>query len=389
MKGIVTEEGSLGFAQRLIARSLGIPCVIGAAGLMEKAADGMPVVLNADTGEIGFAPTEAQAHAYKAYVLQPGPGSKASSWRCTGRKATTLDGHTMGIYANIASAAEAELAVQNGCDGVGLFRTEFLYMEGPEPPSYEKQLNTYCGIARKLAGRPFVIRTLDAGGDKNIPYLGIGSEANPFLGFRAIRYCLQNRELFMTQISAILAVAKHPGVEMMLPMISTLAELRQAKSLVEEAKQEYQQRCGVRAPELKVGMMVETPSAAFEAERFAQEADFFSIGTNDLTQYLFAADRGNTRVSYLNSCYHPALLRLIRHVCGCGKTGIAVDICGPRRRSAAARAPLCCDGYRQPERERAVDPEDAQACSGWSTRPRCPCWTKRSRWTTPRLWRRC
>jgi phosphoenolpyruvate-protein phosphotransferase (PTS system enzyme I) len=328
VQGIATEDGSSGSHSVIIARSLGIPCIVGAAGLMGRAAGGIPAFMNADIGEIELYPTSIQAKSYETYVKRKSDEHDMLS-EYVNRKATTKDGHTIGIYANISSSCEADLAMRNGCDGVGLFRTEFLYMEGSAPPSYENQLIVYSGIAKKLGGKPLVIRTLDAGGDKNIPYLNIGCESNPFLGFRAIRYCLQNRSLFKTQLSAIITAAAHPEVEMMLPMIATLTELQQAKELIEEAKEDYFEKCGVNAPHLKIGMMVETPSVAFDAERFAGEVDFLSIGTNDLTQYLFAADRGNARVGYLNSCFHPALLRVVKHVCDSGKkSGIAVDICG-------------------------------------------------------------
>jgi phosphoenolpyruvate-protein phosphotransferase (PTS system enzyme I) len=328
VKGIATEGGGGGSHSVIIARSLGIPCIVGAQGLMEIAADGMPAFMDADAGTIELNPTETQAAAFMTYEKEKAEKQSVLS-EYIHRKARTKDGHEIGIYANIASAGEAALAVQNGCDGVGLFRTEFLYMEGGVPPGYDTQLRTYSGIAKKLDGKPLIIRTLDAGGDKNIPYLNIGRESNPFLGYRAIRYCLGNRELFKTQLAAIVAASACPGVEMMLPMIATMSELRQARELIEEVKQSYAEKSGVKPPAMRVGMMVETPSAAFDADRFAGEVDFFSIGTNDLAQYFFAADRGNEKVAYLNSCFHPSLLRLVKHICDCGrKQGINVDICG-------------------------------------------------------------
>jgi phosphoenolpyruvate-protein phosphotransferase len=243
--------------------------------------------------------------------------------------AVTKDGHQLEIAANVGSASETELAVASGAEGVGLFRTEFLFLDRQHAPDEEEQYAAYRDVASALQGRPLIIRTLDAGGDKPIPYLNLEHEANPFMGLRAIRICLQNPELFKTQLRAIVRVAAEYPVKVMFPMIATLSEWREAKTLLDEAAQELRST-GQPTPErIDTGIMVEIPAAALLASKFADEVNFFSIGTNDLTQYMFAAERGNPTVQGLADALHPAVLQMIQRVVDAAHaSGKWVGICG-------------------------------------------------------------
>lgn len=328
IKGIILERGGLSSHSVIIARSMGIPCIIGATGLFKVISHGETVIMNGGTGEILISPTDEQVTAYEKQLMNALKEKEELSGYINHRSMTT-DGFEVKVYANITSEKEAAALIENGGEGVGLFRTEFLYMSVSTPPSESMQFEEYSNTARKLGERPLIIRTLDAGGDKKIPYLKIPVEENPFLGYRAIRYCLDNPYIFKTQISAMLRAGAYGNIAIMIPMISTIAEFRKARAIIEEARNELSQKGIKHSDAVKVGMMVETPAAAFMAEQFAKEADFFSIGTNDLTQYIFAADRMNRMVSALNSPFQPALLKAVKHVCECAnKAGIEVDICG-------------------------------------------------------------
>jgi phosphocarrier protein FPr len=241
----------------------------------------------------------------------------------------TRDGKAIEIAANIGSVTGAQKAVELGAEGVGLFRTEFLFLSRTSAPDEEEQVQAYRLTAQALNGRPLIIRTLDAGGDKSIPYLNLESETNPFLGWRAIRLCLSQPELFKTQLRAILRVASDFPIKIMFPMIATLEELRRAKTLLAEAGQDLAARGETYAEKVETGIMVEIPSVAAMAEQFAREVDFFSIGTNDLTQYTFAVDRTNPLVASIADACHPAVLRQIRGVAEAAHSnGIWVGVCG-------------------------------------------------------------
>ncbi|HYE67201.1 MAG TPA: phosphoenolpyruvate--protein phosphotransferase [Anaerovoracaceae bacterium] len=328
VKGILLERGGISSHSVILARSMGIPCIVGITGILGQLTDGEIIIINGDTGEITTNPTTEQVALYESYEAKARIEKQQLDQykKCRG---ITIDGIEMKIYANITSENDVAALTENGGEGVGLFRTEFLYMTGENPPSEELQYKVYSNTAKKLEGRPLIIRTLDAGGDKNIPSLGIQKEDNPFLGYRAIRYCLDHPELFKMQISAILRAGLNGNVALMLPMITTIDEVRKAKAMIEEVKEELTVKKIAFDDDIRLGMMVETPAAAFMADRFAKEVDFFSIGTNDLTQYLFAADRMNQKVAGLNSYYHPALLSTIKYVSECAnRNGIEVDICG-------------------------------------------------------------
>ncbi len=246
-----------------------------------------------------------------------------------GLKSCSRDGFEVELACNIAKPEEADLVVESDGEGVGLFRSEFLFMDRDQPPSEDEQYLAYKTAVEKLKGRPLIVRTLDAGGDKQIPYLNIDEEMNPFLGYRALRICLDDEELFRPQIRSILRASAHGQVKIMLPMVATMNEFRQAKALVESEKSKLLSD-GIRFdPEIELGIMVEIPSVAVLAHKFAKEVDFFSIGTNDLTQYTLAADRMNAKLGKLYNHRNPAVLGLIKMVIDAAeKEGKWVGMCG-------------------------------------------------------------
>ena len=328
VKGIILERGGISSHSVIIARSMGIPCIVGIPGLTRGIVHGETAIVNGKTGEVVGTPSPGDIERFKEYERNA-IREKQLLNKYIKCESKTPDGFEIKVYANITSENEAVALIENGGEGVGLFRTEFLYMSSNTPPSEDLQYKVYSNIARILDGRPLIIRTLDAGGDKNIPYLNIPKEDNPFLGYRAIRYCLDHPEIFKPQIAAILRAGLCGNVKFMIPMIASIAELRRAKSIIGEVTGELSAKGIQHAKNLRLGIMIETPAAAFMAERFAGEVDFFSIGTNDLTQYLFAADRMNEKVANLNSYFHPALLKTVRYIANsANKNGIEVDICG-------------------------------------------------------------
>ncbi len=327
LEGIILEKGGLSSHCVILARSMGIPCIIGAAGILAQVEQGQPVLLDAEAGEIVPSPDEEAVRRYRQYQeAKQRERQSLEQFRCG--KTATADGRTMKVYANITSHLEVPGLLEQGGEGVGLLRTEMLYMEQDAPPDEETQFSFYSAIVKGLAGRPLIIRTLDVGGDKSIPYLGIPPEENPFLGYRAIRYCLDHPEIFKPQLAAILRAAALGPVRLMLPMVAAAGEVVQAKEIVAAVRRELEDR-GTAAGPVPVGIMVETPAAAVMADQLAGLVDFFSIGTNDLTQYLFAVDRNNARVASLNSYFQPALLRMVERICRCAhEKGIEVGICG-------------------------------------------------------------
>lgn len=327
LRGIVLEKGGMSSHCVILARSMNIPCLIGAAGVLGQVETGKLILLDAVAGRVITAPTQTEIDRYQRYadMTRKEQAELEQYRRCETR---TADGGRMRVYANISSAMETKALLDQGGEGVGLLRTEMLYMDRQDAPEEAAQYQCYRTIVKELGGRPLIVRTLDVGGDKHIPYLQIPAEENPFLGYRAIRYCLEHPEVFRVQIAAILRAAAEGPVQVMLPMITTLTEVAQAKAVIREVGEDLTRR-GIPVGTVSLGMMVETPAAAVMADRFAEAVDFFSIGTNDLTQYLFAADRGNASVASLNSYFQPALLRMIDHVCRCAHAkGIEVDICG-------------------------------------------------------------
>jgi phosphocarrier protein FPr len=326
--GICTAFGGPTSHTAILARELGIPAVVGLGEKILTLQDGQPIILDGEHGQVFVTPDAEIIDQYsrKADTIQEAK-KKARLERAA--VAMTRDGKTIEIAANIGSIAGAQKAVEWGAEGVGLFRTEFLFLNRASAPDEEEQVQAYRLTAQALNGRPLIIRTLDAGGDKSIPYLNLEAETNPFLGWRAIRLCLSQPELFKTQLRAILRVAAEFPVKVMFPMIATLDELRRAKTLLAEAGQELAARGEPYAAAVETGIMVEIPSVAAMAEQFAREVDFFSIGTNDLTQYTFAVDRTNPIVASIADACHPAVLRQIQRVVEAAHSnGIWVGVCG-------------------------------------------------------------
>jgi len=328
LRGIALEKGGLNSHCVIIAKSLGIPCVLQIEGVLNAVNDGEVVLLDAINSQIIISPGEKELEEYRQFYKSSAIERQELEQFKT-KRSVTLDGVEMKVFANITAAKEAQTAVDEGAEGVGLFRSELLYMSGKSAPSEETQLREYGEAAKTLGRLPFVIRTLDVGGDKEIDYLGIPKEENPFLGYRAIRYCLDNSGIFTAQLSAILRASEFGNVAVMFPMITCIDEIRAAKSVLQQTKEQLAAQGFRNKSDIKIGIMIETPAAAFDAGLLAKEVDFFSIGTNDLAQYLFCADRGNPQVQYLNSWFQPTLLRTINYVVKTAvNAGIEVDICG-------------------------------------------------------------
>ncbi len=338
---VCTELGGATAHSAILARALGIPAVVGLGHAVWQVAEGQRVAVDGDAGALWPQPDEAQVAQLAA---------RREAWLETQRRdkaagqgaAVTPDGHRVEIAANVGSPNDVAPALEFGAEGVGLFRTEFLFMDRAAAPSEEEQFEAYRRAARAAGDRPLIIRTLDVGGDKPLPYLDLGDEANPFLGWRAIRFCLERPDVFMPQLRAILrASAAEEGaprcVKLMLPMIGTPAEVRAARAMLAAAQAELR-AAGVPFDEdMEVGIMIEVPSAVAVADQLAREVDFFSIGTNDLTQYVMAADRGNARVAGLASALQPAVLRLVRDAADAAHAaGIWIGMCGELAGNALA-----------------------------------------------------
>lgn len=325
--GFITALGNKTSHTAIIARTLGIPAVVGFAGALELPG-GTLAALDGDTGEIWPLPTkEQQAFLEKKKSEQTADLQALEALR--GQASTTLDGFEVELAGNIGKPDNVKYVLEHDGEGIGLFRSEFLFMDRETAPTEEEQYEAYKSVVQAMGDKPVVIRTLDAGGDKHIPYINTGEEMNPFLGFRAIRICLADPALFRTQLRAILRASAHGNVKIMFPMIATLAEWRAAKAATEAVKIELTQEGTPFDSNLEIGIMVEIPSAAVLSDLFAKEVDFFSIGTNDLTQYMLAADRMNERLETLYSTFNPAVLRMIRQVIQAGNAaGKWVGMCG-------------------------------------------------------------
>lgn len=328
VSGVLTEIGGKTSHSAILARALEIPAVLSIPGIVSEVENGQTVVLDGSTGEVILNPEAdvlADYEAKRADYLE----KKAALKKFIGKETVTADGSKRELCANIGKPEDALKVVECDGEGIGLFRTEFLFMDRPQVPTEEEQFEAYKKVVTTLEGKPVIIRTLDIGGDKEIPYLGLGKEENPFLGFRAIRLCLQREDLYRPQLKALLRASAYGEIKIMVPMISCVDELRAVKAMLEDIKAELDADGIPYNKDINVGIMVETPAASLMADVFAKEADFFSIGTNDLTQYTMAVDRGNPDVAYLYSTYNPAVLRSIERVIKAGKAeGIMVGMCG-------------------------------------------------------------
>jgi phosphotransferase system enzyme I (PtsI) len=325
--GFLISEGSRTSHVSIMARSMGIPAVVGVGSELEKALKAEVVALD---GVEGYAIADPDPDTISAFEKKQKEiaAEAALLEEYKHVEARTSDGRRIEVSANIGSAKEAEDALAWGAEGVGLFRTEFLFMERPELPTEEEQYEAYRKVAEAFGEKPVIIRTLDVGGDKNLPGVDQPAEENPFLGWRGIRMCLDVPELFKPQLRALLRAAVYGNLKIMFPMIVDNVEVRGAKEILDECERELESE-GVEFGGLEVGIMVETPAAAIRASDIAPEVSFFSIGTNDLVQYTLAADRGNERLTRLQSADHPAVLDLIRKTCEAAReVGIWVGMCG-------------------------------------------------------------
>lgn len=327
--GIMTEVGGKTSHSAILARALEIPAVLSIDGIVGKVANGQTVIVDGTDGEVILEPTEEEIAAYtekRAKYLE----DKKALEKFRGQASKMASGEQVELVGNIGNPNDALKVVECDGEGVGLFRTEFLFMDATSIPSEDEQFEAYKKAAQILDGKPVIIRTLDIGGDKAIPYLGLETEENPFLGYRAVRFCLDRKEdIYKPQLRALLRASAFGNIRIMVPLVTCVDEIREVKAIVEELKADLDEKGIAYDKDIKVGIMTETAASSVIADLLAEEADFFSIGTNDLTGYTMAVDRGNAKVAYLYSAFQPAVLRSIKRIIECGKQeGIMVGMCG-------------------------------------------------------------
>lgn len=326
--GILTEVGGRTSHSAILARAMEIPAVLSIEGICGIVKNGDTVVLDGSKGEAIVNPDEATVKEFeKKFADYAAEKELLKAYK--GKPSQTKDGVKVELVSNIGKPEDADKVVECDGEGIGLFRTEFLFMDRDSVPTEEEQFEAYKKVAETLKGKPVIIRTLDIGGDKAIPYLGLETEENPFLGFRAIRFCLKRRDIYEVQLRALLRASAFGDIKIMVPLVTGVDELRAVKVILEDVKRQLDKDGIAYNKDVKVGVMMETPAACMMADALAKEADFFSIGTNDLTGYTMAVDRGNAKVAYLYSTYNPAVLRAIKRIIECGKAeGIMVGMCG-------------------------------------------------------------
>lgn len=326
--GIITAVGGKTSHSAILARALEIPAVLSVDGIVDMVSDGMTAVVDGCDGICILDPSQEEVDEYQA-KREKYLSDKALLEVYRGKDTVTADGVKVHLYGNIGNPEDAKQVAACDGEGVGLFRTEFLFMGASELPSEEEQFQAYKAAAETMEGREVIIRTLDVGGDKDIPYLGLEKEDNPFLGFRAVRYCLQNKDSYRVQLRALLRASAFGDIKIMVPLVTCVDEIRSVKALVKELMVELDAENIAYNKDIQVGAMIETPAASIIADLLAKEADFFSIGTNDLTQYTMAVDRGNAKVAYLYSSYNPAVLRSMKNIIeAANAAGIMVGMCG-------------------------------------------------------------
>lgn len=326
--GIVTELGGRTSHTSIIARTLEIPAVAGIDAITQKVKHGDTMIIDGESGDIILNPSESEIENYNK-IFQEQERLKESLKEMVGKETVSKDGHKVELVGNIGTPSDVDKVLEKDGEGVGLFRSEFLYMDSDSLPTEEEQFESYKEVAVKLQDKPLVIRTLDVGGDKEIPYLNLPKEMNPFLGYRAIRVGLDRPEILITQLRAIYRASHYGNIKIMFPMISSIEELRRAKEIAKGVREDLKAENIPFSEEVEIGIMVEIPAVAVHAKAFAKEVDFFSIGTNDLIQYTTAVDRGNQNISSLYNQYHPAVLRLIKMTIDGGhEEGIWVGMCG-------------------------------------------------------------
>ena len=328
IEGILTEVGGRTSHSAILARAMEVPAVLSIENICSIAKNGDKVVLDGTSGEAILNPDDETVEKFKK-MYSDYQNEKALLKEYAGKPSQTKDGVKVELVCNIGKPADANKAVECDGEGIGLFRTEFLFMDRDSMPTEEEQFEAYKEVAEKMKGKPVIIRTLDIGGDKDVPYLGLEHEDNPFLGFRAIRYCLQRKDIYEIQLKALLRASAFGKIKIMVPLVTGVDELRQVKAMIKDIMAELDKEGVAYKKNIEVGVMMETPAACMMADALAKEAAFFSIGTNDLTGYTMAVDRGNAKVAYLYSTYNPAVLRAIKRIIECGKKeGIMIGMCG-------------------------------------------------------------
>lgn len=328
ISGILTEVGGRTSHSAILARAMEIPAVLSIDGICSKVNNGDRICLNGTSGEVEINPDNEVIASYQ-HMLDEYKKQKELLKKYAGEPTVTADGTKVELVCNIGKPEDAQKAVECDGEGIGLFRTEFLFMDRDSLPTEEEQFEAYKTVAEAMKGKPVIIRTLDIGGDKEIPYLGLDKEDNPFLGFRAIRFCLERTDIYNTQLRALVRASAYGKIKIMVPLITGVDELRKVKAMIAEIMNQLDSEGVEYNKNLEVGVMMETSAACIMADVLAKEAAFFSIGTNDLTGYTMAVDRGNAKVAYLYSTYNPAVLRAIKRIIECGKKeGIMVGMCG-------------------------------------------------------------